>query len=137
MARLYILELTVSPLNSVHKIGWTGRSARVRAAEVEETLRIANYRGELRILFEAHFIFAYPLEQFLHIVYRRKRFQMDRRVSGWSEFFDLNLFSVRILIAILNIYHCVHYLLTVLMIAYVLQLLNLINGLSVISQKGS
>lgn len=127
MAKLYILELTVSPLNSVHKIGWTTRSAEKRAKEVQETLRLANYRGDLTILFEQYFVFAYPLEQFLHLVYRGKRYEMDRRVSGWSEFFDLNLFSVRVLIAILNIYHCVHYLLILLLSAYFLQSIGLIK----------
>lgn len=127
MAKLYILELPVSPLNSIHKIGWTNRRAEKRMKEVQVTLELANYKGRLSILYERHFILAYPLEQFLHLIYRRKRYQMDRRVSGWSEFFDLNLFSVRVLIFILDIYHCVHYLLALVLIAYLLQFLNLIK----------
>lgn len=127
MAKLYILELPVSPLNSIHKIGWTNRSAEKRMKEVQVTLELANYKGHLSILYERHFILAYPLEQFLHLIYRGKRYQMDRRVSGWSEFFDLNLFSVRILIFFLDIYHCVHYLLTLVLIAYFLQWIGFIK----------
>lgn len=127
MAKLYIFELPVSPLNSIHKIGWTNRRAEKRMREVQVTLELANYKGQLEILFEQYFILAYPLEQFLHLIYRGKRYDMDRRVSGWSEFFDLNFLSVRVLILFLNIYHCVHYLITLLIVAHVLQFLNLIK----------
>jgi Meiotically up-regulated gene 113 len=96
---LYIMKYDISAVNSVYKIGITGDLSR-RFETIERSL--GNKR--LSIVWTAKFIFAYPLEQMLHIVFKPLHYDMPATLSGYTEFFDLNVFSVYLLTSILDFY---------------------------------
>ena len=112
MARVYIMKLAESPWNDIHKIGYTKRpDPELRADEVRDSLYKSDIEGKLTVLFCEWFLLAWTLEQMLHIWYKPKNVLLPPTVSGYTEFFDLNLFSVNLaLIPFLRFLHIVQFI---------------------------
>ena len=129
MAKVYIMKLAESPWNDIHKIGYTNRpDPELRADEVRDSLYKSDIEGTLSVLFCEWFLFAWTLEQLLHIWYKDKKVAMPPTVSGHTEFFDLNLFSVNLgLIPFLRFLHYIQFLIFFMLPFLILDYLGFIS----------
>lgn len=107
MTTLYILRYDPNPINSIFKVGITSKSAQERCDDIRRTLN----NGHIKVIWEGKFIGAYFIEQSIHTFLAPFNVRMPEHVSGYTEFFDLNWLSVRILIAILEIYQFLFFML--------------------------
>jgi len=129
MAKVYIMKLAESPWNDIHKIGWTNRpDPELRADEVRDSLYKSDIEGTLSVLFCEWFLFAWTLEQLLHIWYKNKNVEMPPTVSGYTEFFDLNFFNVRfMLIPFLKTLHYIQFIMAFILPFILLDLFGIIE----------
>ena len=118
---LYIFKHNPTPYNSIYKIGMTRDKETLarRAIKVRSTLN----NDSLTIRWYGRFLGAYFVEQLLHIIFAHKNVQMPVTVSGYTEFFDLNWFNVRVLIFFLEVYQIVFYNAVIIGIYYFIQYL--------------
>ena len=96
---LYIMRFSPNPMNSIYKIGIT-RNIEKRRNDISNTLP----NNILKVVWTGKFLLAYFVEQFLHAMLSPINVYMPEHVSGYTEFFDLNWFTVWILKCLLNFY---------------------------------
>ena len=129
VAKLYIMKLKDSPFNDIHKIGITKRpDPELRADEVRDSLIQSGIDGELKVIFCDWFLFAWTIEQLLHIYYKNRNVDMPVTVSGYTEFFDLNTFIVNLaLIPFLRVLQFAQFLLVFLFPFFVMGFFGIIE----------
>lgn len=124
LTTLYILRYDPNPLNSIYKVGITGKTADARCDEIRRTLT----NGRIKVIWEGKFLGAYFIEQFIHTILSSINVRMPETVSGYTEFFDLNWISVKVLIWLLEVYQFLFFMGMIVLCYSILNSLGVIKG---------
>lgn len=124
LTTLYILKYDPNPLNSIYKVGITGKTADARCDEIRRTLS----NGRIKVIWEGKFLGAYFIEQFIHTMLSSINVRMPETVSGYTEFFDLNWLSVKVLIWLLEVYQFLFYMGMMILSYSILNSLGVVKG---------
>ena len=124
LTTLYILKYDPNPMNSIYKVGITGKTANERCDEIRRTLS----NGRIKVVWEGKFLGAYFIEQFIHTMLSAINVRMPETVSGYTEFFDLNWLSVKVLIWLLEVYQFLFFMGMIVLGYSILTSLGVIKG---------